>query len=95
MLKVSSKIKANIEEEYEKEVNLNEFKGIYMNDNHDTKFYEGGAHFRYRDLCHILEKLVKTLAPDRKGKSMYEDWKEDESKKIDGKFIWLINIQLI
>jgi hypothetical protein len=55
---------------------LDNYKGIYFNDENDQKFYEGGAHFRYRDLCHILEKIVVTLSPGRRGKNMYEDYEE-------------------
>lgn len=72
MLKVSSNVKANIEEEVE-ENNLNDFKGLYYNDNHEQKYYEGGAHFSYKDLCHRLERVVLHLAPERKAKTMYGD----------------------
>ncbi len=82
MLKVSSQIKTKSEEEYERAVNLNEFKGIYANDNCEQNFYEGGAHFRYNELCYRLEKVVSTLDPERRGKTIYED------KKIEGKFLF-------
>ena len=41
--------------------NLNEYKGIYFNDNdsNEKQFYEGGAHFKYKDLYNILEELIK------------------------------------
>ena len=73
MLKVSSKIKSNLEEA-EDDANLNDFKGLYYNDNQEQKYYEGGAHFKYTDLCNRLEIIVNTLTPDRKGRSMYEDY---------------------
>jgi len=38
---------------------MEEYKGLYYNDNTEQQFYEGGAHFRYKDLCQILEELVK------------------------------------
>jgi hypothetical protein len=38
---------------------MNEYKGIYYNDNTEQKYYEGGAHFKYNDLYKILEELVK------------------------------------
>ncbi len=38
---------------------MEEYKGLYYNDNTEQKFYEGGAHFRYKDLYKILEELVK------------------------------------
>ena len=41
--------------------NLNEYKGIFYNENEEEeqKFYEGGAHFKYKDLYNILEELIK------------------------------------
>lgn len=54
--------------------NLENFKGIYFGNEEDQKFYEGGAHFKYKQLCKILEKIVTTLPNERRGKSMYEDW---------------------
>ncbi len=40
--------------------NLNEYKGIFYNENNEEeqKFYEGGAHFKYYELFDILEELV-------------------------------------
>lgn len=38
-------------------MNINEFKGIYYNDNKQQKFFEGGAHFSYKALYHLLENL--------------------------------------
>lgn len=55
-----------------------DYKGIYFNDDNEQQYFEGGAHFQYKDLCYRLEKIVVTLSPDRKGKSMYQDW-EGES----------------
>lgn len=38
---------------------MNEYKGIYYNDDaQEQKFYEGGAHFKYSDLCKRLESLI-------------------------------------
>lgn len=34
-----------------------EYKGIYYDDNSKEKYFEGGAHFRYKQLYKILEKL--------------------------------------
>ena len=34
-----------------------EYKGIYYNDKKDVRFFEGGAHFRYKDLVRVLESL--------------------------------------
>ena len=56
------------------EKNLNNFKGIYFGEDNEQTYFEFGAHFRHKDLCSKLEKFVLTLTPDRRGKSMYEDW---------------------
>ncbi len=40
---------------------MNEYKGIYYNDNTEQQFYEGGAHFKYSDLYRILGELVKKV----------------------------------
>lgn len=37
---------------------MNEYKGIYYNnDDKEQKYYEGGAHFKYKDLYIILENI--------------------------------------
>lgn len=37
---------------------MHEYKGIYYDDSSQSKrYYEGGAHFKYSDLCHILKLL--------------------------------------
>jgi hypothetical protein len=39
---------------------MEEYKGIYYNDDgDDQQYYEGGAHFKYIDLYEILLKLEK------------------------------------
>lgn len=42
-------------------MNINEFKGIYYNDNKQQKYFEGGAHFNYKELYHILENLQSLI----------------------------------
>jgi hypothetical protein len=96
----STHLKATAEEELDQQNNLLEFKGMYFNDNHEQKYCEGGAHFKYRDLCSRLEKYVLTLTPERRGKTMYQDWsketdkiKEKEKiikKKLKGKIKFLL-----
>ena len=34
-----------------------DYKGIYYNNDSSEKYFEGGAHFRYKQLYKILEKL--------------------------------------
>ena len=50
---------------------MDEYKGIYFNETNELKFYEGGAHFRYRDLVNVLEELkAKDVFKQRNAKSM-------------------------
>ena len=39
---------------------MSDYKGIYYNDKKDPRYFEGGAHFRYRDLFSVLQSLVTT-----------------------------------
>lgn len=55
------------------ENDLNNYKGIYFGGDNEQTYFEAGAHFKYKDLCAKLEKLVMSLTPDRRGKTMYED----------------------
>ena len=77
---------SNIDKNNNNNCNLENFKGIYFNQEEEQKFYEAGAHFKYSSLCKILEKIVTTLPNERKGKSLYEDWptnSEKLTKRID------------
>ena len=60
-----------------------EYKGIYFNNNDsdEKQFYEGGAHFKYKDLYFILENLSLILPQQRSGISV-------DSKDIKRKFIF-------
>ncbi len=40
---------------------MEDYKGIYYNDDTKQKYYEGGAHFKYKELYKILEELSKKL----------------------------------
>ena len=40
---------------------MEEYKGIYYNDDEEQQYYEGGAHFKYSELYKILEDLYKKL----------------------------------
>ena len=40
---------------------MEDYKGIYYNDDKEQNYYEGGAHFKYNDLYKILEELSKKL----------------------------------
>jgi hypothetical protein len=39
---------------------MSDYKGIYYNDKKDPRYFEGGAHFRYRDLFSVLQSLMIT-----------------------------------
>lgn len=43
---------------------MDNYKGIYYNDSKEQRFYEGGAHFRYKDLYKILLTLGGRLNED-------------------------------
>ena len=38
---------------------MEEYKGIYCNDIAEQQYYEGGAHFKYKELYKILEEISK------------------------------------
>ena len=75
--------------EKKKEANndLNNYKGIYFGGDTEQQYFDAGAHFRYKDLCSKLEKIVLSLTPDRRGKSMYEDFSYNAHK---GKFPFIL-----
>jgi len=37
---------------------MEEYKGIYYNDDKEQQYYEGGAHFKYKELYKILEEFA-------------------------------------
>ena len=38
---------------------MNEYKGIYYNNDSEHQYYEGGAHFKYKELFKVLEEIAK------------------------------------
>ena len=40
---------------------MDDYKGIYYNDNIEQEYYEGGAHFKYIELYRSLEELAKKI----------------------------------
>lgn len=38
---------------------MENYKGVYYGENIEQHYYEGGAHFKYKDLFHILLSLYK------------------------------------
>ena len=55
--KKQKEINKNINHNLENENNMDNFKGIYYNDNNEQNYFENGAHFKYREMCGKLEKL--------------------------------------
>jgi hypothetical protein len=49
----------NLSESEDNNLNIENYKGFYYNDDTDEKYYEGGAHFQYLDLYRRLEKIEK------------------------------------
>ena len=60
---------------------VNNYKGVYFgNDSNEQKFYEGGAHFKYRDLYKVLENIALNIPNERRGIS------EEPKKKSNFKY---------
>ena len=38
-----------------------EYKGMYFDNQKEPRYYEGGAHFKYKELVIVLNQLIKTL----------------------------------
>ena len=52
---------------------MEEYKGIYYGDDSEKKYFEGGAHFKYIKLYHILEQLAieQKMKQKEKQKELY------------------------
>jgi hypothetical protein len=76
-------IKIEIDDNRQKNDLIN-YKGQFFNENVDTKYYEHGAHFQYKDLCKRLDNLLSTMSPSRRGKQSKDEVeiKEIKPKKI-------------
>ena len=46
---------------------LENYKGVFFNNDQELKYFESGAHFPYEHICSYLESLIKTLSPERCG----------------------------
>lgn len=66
------------EEEYDID-QINNYKGIYYEEDTEQKFFEHDAHFQFDNLCRRLELIARTISPDRRGKSLYEDWPDSKA----------------
>ena len=54
---------------------IENYKGIYFNNDEkeEQRYFEGGAHFQYKDLCKRLERQYNNLPPHRRGTLMYNN----------------------
>lgn len=59
-----------------------DYKGIYYNDDKNQKCFEGGAHFKYKQLCKILEKLVSVQKIRMKREKLIQDKEIKKKEKI-------------
>ena len=59
-----------------------DYKGFYFNNDDEKRFYEGGAHFKYKELYYILENLSLTLPQQRNGVSA-------DTKEIKRKYLFM------
>ena len=48
-------------------LDVENYKGVYFGNENEQKYYEGGAHFKYKDLYNILENLLLTMPYQRRG----------------------------
>ena len=59
-------------------LDIENYKGVYFGNENEQKYYEGGAHFKYKDLYNCLENLLLTLPYQRRGIS-----EEQKKSKFD------------
>lgn len=89
MLNIQTKLAHNMNDSSDMEIEqideINNFKGIYYNEDTEQKFYEHDAHFSFKDMCNRLEKLLKTLSPSRKGKTATNGFQKSENKDLNSK----------
>ena len=71
-----------------------DYKGIYYRDNSKQRFFEGGAHFKYKQLYKILEKISASqkfrlkreqLIKNRKNKLKEKDKKKKQQPGLTSK----------
>lgn len=49
---------------------MEEYKGIYYNENAEQNYYEGGAHFKYIELYQILDEIAKKASSKKIPKTL-------------------------
>ena len=60
-----------------------EYKGIFYNESEEFHYYEGGAHFPYKDLVKRLEKLKSEREEKNNFESNFSDKKIDNNNHIN------------
>jgi hypothetical protein len=63
---------------------VDNYKGVFFNDDTEQKYYEAGAHFSFKGLCKLLDAVIKTLSPSRRAKSIYlNEFQNDDNSKCN------------
>ena len=70
---------------------VDNYKGVFFGEDTEQKYYEAGAHFSFKELCKILEVVIKNLSPSRRAKSMYSDELLLEAKCI---YIYIVFVTI-
>lgn len=67
---------------------MDNYKGIYYNESKEQKYFEGGAHFRYKDLFKTLMDLGGIMPEDNYNNTS----KNNEINKNNDKILSLSNL---
>lgn len=84
-LLVSNNLAVNQQEddEFKENQDVINYKGVFYNEDTVNHYYEGGAHFQFKNLCRRLEKLFFAISSDRKGDTLYlNDKRELQAEKL-------------
>ena len=65
---------------------MKNYKGIYYNESKDCKYFEGGAHFRYKDLFQVLLIMGGHLYSGNERENEKEKTREKEIESHQNKF---------
>lgn len=69
-----------------------DYKGIYYNNDSSEKYFEGGAHFRYKQLYKILEKLSSAQKMRLKREKLIKSRETKAKDKIKRRKSYLIKM---
>lgn len=89
-LVLSNNIEANQDSEdaMAEDDQVENYKGVFFGEETEQKYYEAGAHFSFKGLCKILESIIRTLSPSRRGKTLYGDEEAGDDKQYNCKLIY-------